>query len=614
MRHTAAALMLGVVLPLALPAFHEPGGPGPHGALTIGATPQGSPGLPASAGAPRGTLAVVNGRIVDGTGGPAVERGVVVIEGNRIAGVGPADEVEIPRGAGRIDAAGGTIMPGVIDSHVHLFPTLTNRFARGEDIVTPWIEAGVTTLVDTGSIRHTTRASRALVAELPHPPRLFLAGPILTVPGGYPTTRREADAAMIAWEVTGPEDAALKVARLIELDGVDLIKVAIETGFQTDYRDAGWPVLSPEELKAIAGAAHARAIRVRAHVSNPGELEAALDAGLDAVAHTPIHPVPDALLKRAADAGMVFTSTANIWGATRGAIVAPTLRRFHDMGGIVALGTDHPYQRGSEMPVNEMKLLATAGFTPAELLVMTTRNGARALGLEADLGTLEAGKLADLIVVAGRPDENLEALHDVRLVVRDGEVVTQSTAGQDHPRRTLRSGEVLVHLDTAHGEIDIAVHAERAPLTAANFLRYVEAGMYDNGRFHRATRPDNYPPAPPNRPMMELIQGGIDPARRAERFPPVILERTRDTGLRHVAGTVSMARGAPDSATSDFFILLDDQPSLDFGGLRFDDGQGGAAFGRVVFGLDAVRTIQQQPVEQQRLTPPVLILRAVRIQ
>ncbi len=182
-----------------------------------------------------------------------------------------------------------------------------------------------------------------------------------------------------------------------------------------------------------------------------------------------------------------------------------------------------------------------------------------------------------------------------------------------HPHRALRSGEVLVHMETAHGEIDIAVNAERAPLTSANFLRYVDAGMYDNGRFHRATRPDNYTPAPPNRPMMEIIQGGIDPARRAESFPPVILERTRDTGLRHVTGTVSMARGAPDSATSDFFILLDDQPSLDFGGLRFDDGQGGAAFGRVVFGLDVVRAIQQQPVEQQRLAPPVPIIRMTRV-
>ena len=81
------------------------------------------------------------------------------------------------------------------------------------------------------------------------------------------------------------------------------------------------------------------------------------------------------------------------------------------------------------------------------------------------------------------------------------------------------------------------------------------------------------------------------------------------TGLKHVAGTVSMARGTgADTATSDFFILLDDQPSLDFGGKRFDDGQGAAAFGRVLSGMDVVQKIQQQPVEGQNLTPPMSIL------
>jgi peptidyl-prolyl cis-trans isomerase A (cyclophilin A) len=84
--------------------------------------------------------------------------------------------------------------------------------------------------------------------------------------------------------------------------------------------------------------------------------------------------------------------------------------------------------------------------------------------------------------------------------------------------------------------------------------------------------------------------------------------------LQHVAGTVSMARGAPDSARSDFFILLNDQPSLNFGGKRFDDEQGAAAFGRVVSGMDVVRKIQQQPTSGQSLTPPITILSAKRVQ
>ena len=177
----------------------------------------------------------------------------------------------------------------------------------------------------------------------------------------------------------------------------------------------------------------------------------------------------------------------------------------------------------------------------------------------------------------------------------------------------LQPGEVAVRLETSLGSIVIAIDTAHAPVTATNFLKYVDGGFYDGGRFHRATRQDNYTPAPPNRPMMEIIQGGINPERRAAAFPPIPLERTSVTGLKHVRGTVSMARGnAADTATSDIFILLDDQPSLDFGGKRFDDGQGGAAFGRVISGMDVVRKIQQQPVQGQNLTPPVPIVSAKR--
>jgi peptidyl-prolyl cis-trans isomerase A (cyclophilin A) len=179
-------------------------------------------------------------------------------------------------------------------------------------------------------------------------------------------------------------------------------------------------------------------------------------------------------------------------------------------------------------------------------------------------------------------------------------------------------GDVRVRIETTAGEIVIAVDTARAPITAANFLKYVDAKLYDGGRFHRVTRPDNYAAAPPNRPMMNLIQGGLAPGRKGQAFPPIPLERTSVTGLTHVAGTVSMARGtAADTATAEFFILLDDQPSLDFGGRRFDDAQGAAAFGRVVSGLDVVRRIQQgavrtPPDNVQSLVAPVVITRIVR--
>jgi peptidyl-prolyl cis-trans isomerase A (cyclophilin A) len=175
-------------------------------------------------------------------------------------------------------------------------------------------------------------------------------------------------------------------------------------------------------------------------------------------------------------------------------------------------------------------------------------------------------------------------------------------------------GDVVVRIETALGDIDVAVDTTHAPITAANFLKYADGGFYDGGRFHRATRPDNYTPVLPDKPPMQIIQAGINPDRRRDGFDPIPLERTSVTGLKHVVGTVSMARTpAADSARSDFFICLDDQPSLDFGGRRFDDGQGAGAFGRVLKGMDVVRRIQQQPVEKQALTPPVTITRMSRI-
>lgn len=164
-------------------------------------------------------------------------------------------------------------------------------------------------------------------------------------------------------------------------------------------------------------------------------------------------------------------------------------------------------------------------------------------------------------------------------------------------------------LETSLGEIELELDARRAPMTTANFLRYVQAGFYDGGRFHRTVTPENQPGNPVK---IEVIQAGPAPSREAALFPPIALERTRDTGLRHTDGAVSMARLGPDTAQADFFICIGDQPELDFGGRRNPDGQGFAVFGRVVSGMDVVRRIQRAPHQEQRLTPPIEILRARR--
>jgi peptidyl-prolyl cis-trans isomerase A (cyclophilin A) len=177
---------------------------------------------------------------------------------------------------------------------------------------------------------------------------------------------------------------------------------------------------------------------------------------------------------------------------------------------------------------------------------------------------------------------------------------------------------VQVRVQTELGDIVIDVDTARAPTTAANFLKYMDAGHYDGGTWHRTVKMDNQPASPVK---IEVVQAGVNPEKAKQGFPPIALERTNVTGILHKDGVISMARGAPDSATSGWFICINDQPSLDFSGRRNPDGQGFAAFGRVVSGMDVVRKIQMAPssdnrttnTEAQRLTPPIKILKVARI-
>ncbi len=169
---------------------------------------------------------------------------------------------------------------------------------------------------------------------------------------------------------------------------------------------------------------------------------------------------------------------------------------------------------------------------------------------------------------------------------------------------------VRVIMETELGDIVIEVDAAHAPATAANFLKYVDAGLYDGGRFHRTVRPDNQRD---KTVKIAVIQGAANDARQPAFLPPVALERTSVTGLSHKDGTVSMARGGVDTATHEFFVCVGDQPELDFGGRRNPDGQGFAAFGRVVRGMDVVRRLQMTTAEGEKLTPPMKIVRVRRV-
>jgi peptidyl-prolyl cis-trans isomerase A (cyclophilin A) len=171
-----------------------------------------------------------------------------------------------------------------------------------------------------------------------------------------------------------------------------------------------------------------------------------------------------------------------------------------------------------------------------------------------------------------------------------------------------------VKIKTSMGSITVELYADKAPITVANFMRYVDEKRYDGGEFYRVVRLDNQQTSPVK---IEVIQGGVH-NDSSKVLPSIKQETTNVTGIKHVDGAISMARGKPDSGSSEFFICVNDQPELDYGGKRNPDGQGFAAFGKVIKGMDVVRKIQQgetgMPAETNAFSNPTQYLKkTVRI-
>lgn len=163
----------------------------------------------------------------------------------------------------------------------------------------------------------------------------------------------------------------------------------------------------------------------------------------------------------------------------------------------------------------------------------------------------------------------------------------------------------MVLIRTDLGDMTVEIYREQAPVTANNFLAHVEKGDYTNSIFYRVVRMDNQSD---KQVKIEVIQGGLFHDEVLDTIPPIIHESTQVTGILHTDGVISMARNKPGSASTEFFICIGDQPSLDYGGQRNPDGQGFAAFGKVVRGMDVARAIQALPDEDQYLKEHLKIL------
>jgi len=424
---------------------------------------------PASAPAAKTKLALVGGMLLDGYDGvPPVHRAAILIEGDRIVRIGPASEVPIPPDAQVIDTSGRVMMPGLIDTHVHLSILGHGDYGRWD----PWIAknhlvervmeisakqllmAGITSAVDLGGTLNESLSVRDRIrrGEIPGP-RMWMAGPWITRSLGEYSPALD-DQVL----VDTPEEAARAVDRLAKA-GVDVIKAYVELG--------------PAHYKAIADAAHRHKLRVHAHVYDEKDVRNAFEAGIDVLTHVGSGGMPlyDPELVRAiaakgtpvvttvAHRAFLFPATVDfperlddpqlredfgpeIWKEVRSSLdgfqrlsyfdatdqemrfARPLLKQWIDSNCVMGMGTDSgtPLNFHTEALWREIKAHVDAGMSPQRAITAATRINARILGDEKDLGTLEPGKLADVIVVGGDPLFDITALSRVEVVVKGGVV------------------------------------------------------------------------------------------------------------------------------------------------------------------------------------------------
>jgi imidazolonepropionase-like amidohydrolase len=361
----------------------------------------------------KGTFALTNGFLIDGSGSDLIPNSIVIIQDGLIKSVGTNTSLEIPSEAEIIDLRGSYILPGLMNTHIHSGYNKNN--------LEEWAKSGITTVRDLGNLTSSPEEGFSIRNELLADnkcARLIAAGPLVTTVGGYGN-----------YPVASPSDAQIKTNGLINM-GADLIKIAIEDNLQ----GRTWPMLSMDEIERIVQTAHNRNKRIAAHISRAKHLNMAIKSGVDDVVHMIVDNLPDSLITFMIQENMYWVPTLELWkgvselyGLHWITIPQNNLRRFVQAGGKVAIGTDYdgyttPFDLG--MPITEMKLMQEAGMTPMQIIIAGTMNAASVCDLEKELGTIEPGKIADIIVVKDNPLNDLEALLNIQMVIHNGEIIT----------------------------------------------------------------------------------------------------------------------------------------------------------------------------------------------
>ena len=402
-----------------------------------------------------------NGTLIDGTGKTPLADAAVLVKENRIDSVGHANGIKLPDAQfNEIDAGGGFILPGFIDTHVHVMLQGVN-IAR--DIVTPFsmrffnavnymkntIEAGITSVRDAGGAD--AGVKQAVESGVVLGPRLQISISVLTITGGHGDgwMRSGMEYELFpsypgfpACRVDGVEDCRRKVREVLRA-GADIIKICSTGGVLSPTDHPEFTQFSPEELDVIVReAAYRRGIKVMAHAQGAEGIKNAIRAGVHSIEHgiflddealdlmlkrgtflVPTLLAPLAVLEAGEKGGMPEYGIRKSREVIE--IHSESISRAHKAGVKISMGTD-----AGVMPhgtnLRELGLMVNIGMTPMETIVATTKKAAECLGWEDQVGTIQAGKLADIVIARTNPLQDIRSLENVdniALVMKDGKVV-----------------------------------------------------------------------------------------------------------------------------------------------------------------------------------------------
>ena len=358
------------------------------------------------------------GLLIDGTGREPIQHAIVTVKNGQIVGIERVDNVRAGHEEFDFGSSECVMLPGFINAHVHN--------AYDETSLRRWANDGVTTVRDLMVLTEAVEpfAFRDRVNRVPEYSHLVSAGQMVCTPQGYPL-----EFAKPPFMPVGDNRQAVDCVRKLVGRGVDIIKVVVESCmlFGTPV-----PTLSIGQLQAIVRAAHRRNRMVSAHVTHSFDLEKAIQAGVDDVAHMIGDEIPAEMLEQMIRKNMYLVPTLELWKEGERVLgikscALPNLRKYVRAGGKVALGTDyggHPslsFEIG--MPLTEIGLLLTAGMNPMEVVCAGTRNAAHVCNLERVLGTIQVGKKADILMIKSNPLEDMDSLRGAKFVMHNGAVI-----------------------------------------------------------------------------------------------------------------------------------------------------------------------------------------------